>query len=323
MKPLRQSFIAGTVLMTVLLAGSSCQRRPLFLADNMARLELTVHDTLPLVGCVGTGNLYETRLYALADGRLAETSYTGPAGGDIFLPAGTYDLVCTTFDTETVVFSEEGDVSTLYASTNPVPVAVGDLYRSVVRAAELKTAEALDKMPVVWQPDYLFSATVPALAVPFRDESEDCFVVQADAWPLVRTCRVVARGVTGQEWLSDATVFLTGMAPGCRLAARTLSEEASVLWFQLGKSPEERILHTYFNTFGFLPGYSHQLFLLLTDTDGGRYLFPFDVTAQCRAGDAVTIYVDLDFAVPEPAHGGGGFSPTVDEWNVVTHPVKL
>ena len=37
----------------------------------------------------------------------------------------------------------------------------------------------------------------------------------------------MARGVTGQSWLADATVFLSGVAPGCRLTGRTLLEDAS------------------------------------------------------------------------------------------------
>lgn len=313
-----------TIVLALLLSGTACERRPLFLADNQARLDLTVHDTLPLVGRVPSGNLYETRLYDHASGRLSETSYTGPSGGDIFAPAGSYVLVCSTFDTESILFSEEGELNTLTASTNPAPVSVGDLYRTVVRAVEWETTESLDRMPVVRQPDYLFSATVQDLSIPFRDVDDERFVIKADAWPVVQTCRLVARGVTGQSWLADATVFLSGVAPGCRLAAHTLLEDASALWFSLGKSPGDRCLQAYFNTFGFLPGLSNQLYLLLTDTEGGRYLFHFDVTKQCPRGwDAATIYVDLDFEIPEPVHGGGGFAPTVDEWNVVTHPVQL
>lgn len=324
MKKQRFTLFAAAVALAILLSGTACERRPLFLADNQARLELTVHDTLPLVGKVPSGNLYETRLYDHSTGKLSETSYTGPSGGDIYAPAGSYDLICSTFDTESILFSEEGGLQTLMASTNPAPVSVGDLYRTVVRAAEWETAEAVDRMPVVRQPDYLFSATVQELAVPFRDVEDERFVIKADAWPVVRTCRLVARGVTGQSWLADATVFLSGVAPGCRLVGRTLLEEASALWFSLGKSPEDRCLKASFNTFGFLPGLSNQLYLLLTDTEGGRYLFHFDVTKQCpRGGEAATIYVDLDFDIPEPVHGGGGFAPTVDEWNVVTHPVEL
>ena len=314
----------GGILLTVLLTGSACQRRPLFVADNRALLELRVHDSLPLAGRVPSGNLYETRLYDRASGKLSETSYTGPAGGDIFAPAGSYDLVCSTFDTESIVFSQESARNTLYASTHPVTVTVSDLYRTVVRASEVETGDGFEQMPVYGQPDYLFSATVPELVVPFRDESDETFVIRAEAWPVVQTCRVIARGVTGQAWLADATVFLTGVAPGCYLAERSLESTPASLWFQLGKAPQEQCLQAYFNTFGFLSSFSHQLFLLLTDTEGGRYLFHFDVTEQCRrGGDAVTIYVDLDFEIPEPAHGGGGFSPTVDEWQVVTHPVKL
>ena len=87
---------------------------------------------------------------------------------------------------------------------------------------------------------------------------------------------------------------------------------------------DDSVLDSDFNAFGFIPGETNAAYVLLTDTGGGSYLFPFDVTGQCdNAVEPLVIYVDLDFEIPEPSGGGGGFAPSLDEWTVIYHPVNL
>ena len=83
-------------------------------------------------------------------------------------------------------------------------------------------------------------------------------------------------------------------------------------------------MDTGFNIFGFAPGEAVWLYVLLTDTGGGRYLFPFDVSPQCDPDiPGLTLRVDLDFEIPEPAHGGGGLAPVTEDWNLQIFPVQL
>ena len=51
--------------------------------------------------------------------------------------------------------------------------------------------------------------------------------------------------------------------------------------------------------------------------DGKKYSFTYDVTAQIHeAPDPKNVHIVLDgLPLPKPIDNGGGFAPTVDDWN--------
>lgn len=319
--------MTGRVFLTLAVAASllfaACERRPLLRTENRVLLELQVHDTVaPVVRSVMDG-LWQHRFFDLDAGRSAGSAYTGPEGGEIDVQPGTYAVVSHNFGTETVVFEGEGDIARLRACTN---VAVS-LTRSLERIAEEvgTKAQALSEAgDVVWEPDMLYGAFVPRTRVPLRAPEDPELVIHADAWPLVKSCRLVVRGVTGLQYLAEGSCFLSGISRGRYLGSGELDAEPSTIFFQLAPGPAGVTLEADFRTFGFPAGASNPLHVLLTDTGGGRYLFPFDVTSQCDDDlEPLVIYVDLDFEIPEPGHGGGGLAPSLEDWTVINHPVNL
>ena len=78
-------------------------------------------------------------------------------------------------------------------------------------------------------------------------------------------------------------------------------------------------LYTIFNTFGKLPGEENKIFLDITVTDsgGGQYRYVYDVTDQFDDPDNIDNQLIIDgeiIDIPKAEHGGGGFQPSVDEW---------
>ena len=74
-----------------------------------------------------------------------------------------------------------------------------------------------------------------------------------------------------------------------------------------------------FNTFGKLPGEENKIFLDITVTDsgGGQYRYIYDVTEQFDDPENTDHKLVVDGGgvdIPESSQGGGGFSPSVDEW---------
>ena len=313
----------GLLLMLALLS-VGCQRSALYLADPSVQLQLRVHDTLPLVGVVPSGELYETRLYQSTSGELAELAYTGPEGGELFVSPGSYQLVCCNFDSETVFFEGTESLFRLRAVSLTAPPATNLLFRNLVQVAAVKSGSPWISEEVVGEPGYLFVAALDTVKIPYRHQHDAPMVIVADAWPVVKPCRLIVGGVTGQEHLSAANAFLTGISPGRYRGMREPVSGAVTLALSLQPSPEQTQLDTGFNIFGFAPGEAVWLYVLLTDTGGGRYLFPFDVSPQCDPDiPGLTLRVDLDFEIPEPAHGGGGLAPVTEDWNLQIFPVQL
>lgn len=311
------------LLAMVLLAGA-CTRRDLNLADPSVQLLLNVHDTLPLAGPVPSGELYETRLYDASTGTLAETAYTGPKGGPIYAAADSYRLVISNFDTETVVYDGEESLLQLRAVTNMASIVTNRLFWNLVELASVKAGTPSFFSEVVGEPGYVFAAVPERIDLPYRAGGDDGFVITADAWPLVKACRLEVRGVTGQENLASAVAFLTGVVRGRYLETGDPVSGSATMTFGLDKDEDRSQLEACFSTFGFAEGESVWLYLLLTDTGGGRYLFTYDVTGQCdMAVRELTIGVDLEYEVPEPSQGGGGFFPAADDWEIQGYPVQI
>ena len=193
-----------------------------------------------------------------------------------------------------------------------------------MQKAAVKSGTPLVDEEVVGEPGYLFVAQRTQVELPFRDESDERFVISADAWPLFKTGTVEVQGVRGLAHLSSAMAFLTGMMGSRDLGSQLERPGSATLAVSLQKDTTSRILETRFTTFGVTEDKPILLYLLLTDIGGGRYLFPFDVSGQCDPDDPeLHISVQLDFEIPEPVQGGGGLAPAVDDWQVVCHPVSL
>ena len=316
--------VTAVFAVIALAAAPACQRRPLFQIDNSLRLELVIHDTIAPVPLSVSEGMWMHRFCDRSSGRTVLNTYTGAEGGMVEIPAGRYSVVSNVFGTETVLFDGEGSFSGLKAYTN---VAV-ELTRSLGEVSAVVGTKA-PQLPVasgevVWEPDPLYAAVIEDAEIPFRDPDEPEITLRADAWPMVRNCRIVVRGASGQQHLSQAACFLSGVARGRYLGNGELLKDPVSLGILLKTDPQADSLQADFRSFGFVDGVPKPLYVMLTDTGGGRYLFPFDVTGQCENGEKpLTIYVDLDFEIPEPSSGGGGLAPSLEDWNVVFRTVSL
>jgi hypothetical protein len=346
---------------------SGC-RRELLLETSKAWLDLSVRDSLTGSGRVASGELYEMRVFGAEDGIYRSSSFVRPDGGEVSLPAGTYDILVTRFDNQTVVFDGESRYETLRAYTRDAAASSKALFNELATEVLSKATEQVKASgddvweqfltgAVAWEPGWFFAGKSEGLAVPVRDVQEDIFRFPVTAYLAVQHCRLTVTGLRGQKNISGVTCFLTGLARGVYLATGSPDFEPVTMMFMLPKGGEGEPMTTDFSTFGFvpdavakarakaaaakggpielddLPETRNVLFILITDTGGGNYLFTADVTDQCKtpsggADDPVTLIeidltVHIDFEVPEPEHGGGGLEPTVAHWDEITYVIDL
>lgn len=262
-----------------------------------------------------------------------------------------------------MVFDGEDRYGTLRAYTRDAAASSKTLFRELAESMASKAPQQVEALgdhiweqfltgSVAWEPGWFFAGKKEDLAVPVRDVQEELFTFPMTASLAVQHCRLTVTGIRGQKNIAGITCFLTGLARGVYLSTGDPDFEPVTMMFMLPPGGEGEPMTTDFSTFGFvpdavakakakaaakggpietddLPDTRNILFLLITDTGGGNYLFTCDVTDQCKVPDGVVagtvtlLQVHIDFNVPEPEHGGGGFAPTVDDWKVVINEIIL
>lgn len=321
-----------------LLVLTACQRRELLISTDIADLQLVVHDTLG-VGKVPSGELYEVRIYGAEDGIYRSSSFVSPAGGEINLPAGKYNVVVHRFDNPTIVIDGTGDYGTLRAYTNNAAGNTKRYFNSLVNEVITKAPAIFNETStedlkpfsnsdVAWEPDWFFVSTHTSLDVPVRGEDMPRVVLQEDAWPDVFPCRLTVRGVTGKVHIASVTAYLTGITRGVYLTTGESDGDAVATTFGLHVGEDGDPMLGDFRIFGFVPGVKNILLLTITDTAGGTYVTTFDVTEQCKNSKkglnvVINVEIVLDFDVPKPEEAGGGFMPSVENWNEIVYKIDL
>ena len=345
-----------TAAAVTLLLSTGC-RRELLMETSAAWLDLRVQNDMGNGDVVDPGERYEVRVYGDEDGLYRNSSFVGPTGGEVFLPAGRYHVVASRFDSPSVIMDGVEHYETLRAITRDASTFSRSLFSRLATEVMTRSPEILKTDgkiweefltgTVAWEPDWFFSGGVESLYVPNRSAEDPVFTFVIDAPTIVHPCTLTVKGLRGRQHIGEITCFLTGLARGVYLSTYEPEFEPVTITFDLPVSLGETDLSTGFRTFGFLPDEEEKvrlrtktppvkadypetrnvLFLLITDTSGGNYLFTYDVTDQCKTADvrSVTettdIVIDLNFTVPEPEHGGGGIAPQVEDWDIVTYDI--
>ena len=67
------------------------------------------------------------------------------------------------------------------------------------------------------------------------------------------------------------------------------------------------------------------LFLYVILSDGSKQYYTFDVSAQVNeAPDPKNVHILIEgLNLPKPIANGGGFHPTIDEWQSITEEIDM
>ena len=248
------------------------------------------------------------RLYLFPDegGHPLLYEFAGREGGTITVPAGSYHAICMNNDTEFILFRHQEHYEQFEAA-----LTGGTFARPVPRAEGTATQEVRST------PDRLWSDHADEVEVKAPAQGQ-----QLVLYPSLSVCRytVEIRNVANLKYLKRGEIFgaLTGMAGGLVMSTGRTAGEMVTLPFDM-ESDRTSHLYAEFYTFGcpadsaapqYLMGYA-----ILND--GKKYSFTYDVTAQIHeAPDPMNVHIVLDgLPLPKPIDNGGGFTPTVDDWN--------
>lgn len=245
----------------------------------------------------------------------------------VALDEGDYRLLGYNFDLSDTKVTGENGYATLQAFTDEIPTA---LYARVGNRAQSRGR-------IYYEPEHVLVARRPELHI---ERSPDLQVVELDAETVVDTYYIQIR-VQGMEYLAakaNGVAVLSGLAPSVLLGdgVRNYEEDAAI-YFELMKSTDPRIegepnevLCAHFNTFGKIPDHPSRLQVTLTvlGSDGTKHEKVVDMTPIFEREDALErhwLLIDEVWEIPAPVGGedGGGFQPSVDEWEDIEEVIPI
>lgn len=338
------------VLMVALLA-LSCQRRPF--AEHRSRVTLNVIINTDIVNHVQEELPENMRvdLYDIKTGQLRYTDYVGPTGGVIYPAPGVYNMLVYSIGTESTIIHNEQHYEQIEAYTNEVSAFIkGQMaqflakrakaareraakkYASMLQGGEsdIKGPQPFEDELVVNQPDHVFVGWSPNLEIPvvYEEDGDVEIYVEVDAHTLVETWIVEVRNLEGAEWIASTISLMSGQKGSVHMGPNVHSDKVVSVFFDMKLEKREdggTSLKGKFNTFGIHPDNlaGATLDLNIQDKGGADFTYHFEVTDQFENNDKRYILIEQPIVVEEPKVSGGGFQPTVDEWQDVKTEINL
>ena len=319
------------MLAAVVMSALSCQRRDFAEKVTEVNLSLNVKTHVANAGEVPAPETMRVDLYDVKTGKLKYTDYIEAEGGYIHPAPGTYDMVVYNIGTEAVQIRNESDINEIEAYTSEVSAFLkGQLAQFFADIAKIKESQERSKSPadekVIYEPDHLFVGRADEVEIPVIYEGEEReVVIEVDAHPEVETWKVTVANVKGLEYVQNVVAVISGQAESHFIGRGEDSGESVSIYFEKKKDMENKVLTGTFNTFGKHPTEKGILSLDInvTDTGGSDHHFHFDVDSQFQDNPDSHIVIDDPIEIEEPKVAGGGFAPSVDDWEDVNTDIDL
>lgn len=319
------------MLAAVVMSALSCQRRDFAEKVTEVNLSLNVKTHVANAGEVPAPETMRVDLYDVKTGKLKYTDYIEAEGGYIHPAPGTYDMVIYNIGTEAVQIRNESDINEIEAYTSEVSAFLkGQLAQFFADIAKIKESQERSKSPadekVIYEPDHLFVGRADEVEIPVIYEGEEReVVIEVDAHPEVETWKVTVANVKGLEYVQNVVAVISGQAESHFIGRGEDSGESVSIYFEKKRDMENKVLTGTFNTFGKHPTEKGILSLDInvTDTGGSDHHFHFDVDSHFQDNPDSHIVIDDPIEIEEPKVAGGGFAPSVDDWEDVNTDIDL
>ena len=342
MKAVKSIRLAALLLVCTLLAGA-CQRRPFSSRNTGVNLVLKINTRIVNQVDVALPANMRVGMYNPDNHSLSYADFVGPEGGYISPEPGTYDILVYNFETESTILRGEDDFLKAEAYTNEIsPYLKGQLKGLLEQRRKLRqerlaassvseTAATDDEERVVYEPDHLFVGRVKGQEIPqlLLEEGDREIVIEVEATSIVETWKIEIRGVQGAEYISSISAIISGQAASTYLYSGEDSDESVSVYFTMqtnrARTSDEGMIMGSFNTFGKKPGVESELSLdvSITDSGGNTYDLHYDITSDFLDNPERVIVIEDDISIDPPSSGGGGFDPSVEDWDDVTSDIDL
>lgn len=333
----RANFTALKVILCLLLCGlTACERRPLLDQDFRTMVKIKVNlEGISNVTC----DIYNDKipvptiepevmhvLFYNKDG-IATESYissreTSENGelviyGEMQVTPGSYQLLAYNFGTQNTLVSGLDSYQGAVASASPASKAITSRYKSI----------AGDNEKIVNEPDHLLVARNDKEVIPPHVE---LYTIEMEAKTIVESYYLQIK-IDGLEYVSTAQAWLSGLVESNDIAQNIRSGLPGVTeYIPLQKSDDkgEPVICAVFNTFGRIEGSTNELSITidLKTTEGKTIRKTFDITELFHSDACIKhhwLLLEESIKIDPPQFAGGGFDPSVDDWNEEHHDIII
>ena len=243
-------------------------------------------------------------------------------------------------------------------SKSAMKVVQKNMQREMYRVAQKLALKGQQKMTragedvteerIVYDPDHFFLANCGDIYVPYTDELDTLKTQDNDYFTAESVVKsyYIQVPVKNIDYATSSLGLVSGLAGSVRLGtAETNDEDPVTVYLELrpgenaaagilSKTGTEdvAVMYTTFNTFGKLPESENGLtitFDFLT-THGGSHTQTLDITDEFNSAQAqdqqwilVEEVIELPKPTPNPNNSGGGFKPSVTEWEDVNAEIII
>lgn len=240
--------------------------------------------------------------------------------GVVGILPGTYEMLVYNFDTRSTMIRNDDHFMTIEAYTDPV----------IGQSAERFQTRIDESTSILYQPDHIVVASSAEEVIPHHNEVH---VIETAAESIVETFYLQVK-VKGLEYVSSAQAVLTGMVGSNMLGERRpVTEKESAIYFTLNKSDDKGVpvLCNIFNTFGRIAGSTNDLWVAfdINTVDGRVLSMEYDITHLFETDECKNhrwLLFDEEIVIPPPPSQpgtGGGFEPSVGNWDEEKHDIIL
>lgn len=262
-------------------------------------------------------------LFPLTGGNALRYDFTDREGGTIRVPVGRYDALCLNSDTENVTYRNT-ELRTTFEVTTPTSSLLSGLGSLGVRSEDAPRADGTQDERIALAPDRLWSDHAEHI------ELKQTTVTQTiTLYPQVSvsTCTVEIRNARNLKYVSGISGSLSSLAGGLLAGKAEMTDERVTIPFEAAVSDDKTVVTGGLLTFGHCPSVqnTHSLVIYAVLADESKWYYTYDVTDQIHtAPDQRNIHIVLDgLPLPKPIVNGGGFQPTVDDWQQVEIDIDM
>lgn len=259
------------------------------------------------------------------DGEMLEYTFSGRDGGVVGLPIGnTYCALCINGDNTYwagMRNTDDPDRFEVFTKDAEQLESYGLHTRSLPRAIGTED----ERMAMT--PGMIWSHRLDNVELPADMEGEKHITFTPEETVCHYTVDVY--GIKNIQYIHGASIdaSISGMAEGYLHGRRTTTDVPVTMPFTLKPDEGAKSLHGEFLTFGECDTYqtSHIVTLYMYMIDGAKWYHSFDVTQQVTgAPDPKHVHIVINgLDLPQPISEGGGFVPSVNEWNDININLQM
>lgn len=255
-----------------------------------------------------------------AGGKPVRCDFTDPAGGTAKIPPGDYRVVYVNNDTEVAQLRGEESLGTLELYTRQ-----SSLLEAVNSRGNPPGANPAGE-PVVVAPEAVWGGSLGGVRIEMDGVGKAPRDVVLPVQPLTSTVSLEVLNVENLKYVSAVGASLSGLSGSLFPGSGALSAVRSTVPFAADSDGVSRITGSM-QIFGLSANAdtARTLTLYVILADGSKHYFRFDVSERVNnAPDKRHIRIVIDrLALPKPIVNGGGFHPSVDEWDSEEHTLRL